>query len=251
MKWKKGLLGVLAAVLTGVLISVGTTSANRIISDAGAKKPSPVNVTVADNSVCNFDAPLSGALIWDPTKLEIKPAEIGQGPSCDKALAKVRGARTEVSLEAVLAPSGDAAIVLTDVTIHVLNSSPADRSAFCSPAGTGGGGETLSIEADVENKTAVREVDVCAEDGTMKMYNSVLAVRPRPTATKADPLTVDIGLHGDKNYTNLEVDLHWQSSTASGVFRLDNWGAGNMVGGSDGLPSFRGADGDRWEPGTN
>jgi|GEM_PF-5905350 len=32
LKWRKGLLGVLAAVLTGVLISVGTTSANRIIT---------------------------------------------------------------------------------------------------------------------------------------------------------------------------------------------------------------------------
>jgi len=239
------LTGVLATVVAGVLVFVFIS----VISNISAANTPPVNVKVVNNSVCNFVAPLSGALIKDPTKLDIRPAEINS--SCDKALAKVRGVRTEVSLEVVLAPSGDAAIVLTDVTIHVLKSSPVDKSAFYTPAGRGGGGQTLSIEADVENKTAVGKVDVYAEDGTMKMYSSVLAVRPRPTATKVDPLIVDIGLHGHKNYTNFDVDLHWQSSTASGVFRLENGGAGYMVGGSDGLASFNGFDGDRWVAGTN
>jgi len=244
-------MGIVAAVIAGVMIAVGTQIAEPVVNSVTTKQPPPVHVKVVDNSVCNFVAPLSGKSKQDPTKLGIGPDEFNQGGSCAKPLHKVHGALSDLSLEAVLAPTSGAAVVLTDVTLHVRKSVFVGKSAFYSPAGSGGGGETLNIYADVEKTPAVSGVDVYAEDGSLESFTSVLGVRPRPIATKSDPLIVDIELHGDTRYTTFDIDLHWQSSTASGVVRLDNKGAGYTVAGIDGLPPYRGTDGDMWEPGSN
>lgn len=244
---------VVATVLTIVVAPILILFLTPIVTRAGQGLVPQLesSVAMASEMDCNFVVPLDEVALEDPTLLALEPGTIpapGHAPAeCDDVLATVGGVRERLMLEAVLAPSGDAAVVLTDITVDVRERQPTTGSAFYTPYGTGGPtATTLTVDLNVEATKPVQGVTVYATDGT-STYSSIREVQPRVAATQAEPLDLLLSISGKKSYTTFDIVLHWQTGTTVGTTRLDNGGLGYQVAGTDRVPALNGFNDDGWQ----
>jgi hypothetical protein len=234
------------AVLAAVVAPLAVSALQPHVEIASGRLGSQLDVTVQDQSSCNFVAPSESSGTIDPEVIGMTPAEFGR-PNCDENIAAIDGAHNNIVLEVVMEPTNDNAVVFTDITIDIRDQTPTTGSAYYQPAGIGGGATTLTAQVDVEAPAPVQEITVYGSDGTESKYPSLEEALPRPMATASDPLVVILSLYGSTNYTVFDVVLHWQSGTTIGQSVLDNGGKGYEVAGASGLPNFEGFDG-TWKP---
>lgn len=247
-RWAKVGTAAFALVLAPILVGLALYVVPRLIERYGPQ----VNVTarVTADTSCNFVLPLEGDLEDDPTQLAVSPGSMGTMP-CDDAISELNGVHRDLTLEAVITPEGDEAVVLTDVTIEVREQVRNSGSGYYSTGGIGGQSTTMTVLANVEAMDSVQEVHVHGQDGSFNRYESVREIPARPNATKSDPLVVNLSLYGEQAYTTFDIILHWQKGTSTGTSRLDNGGPGYQVAGIEGLRNFRRGANDVWEPGSN
>jgi hypothetical protein len=242
--WLWGGLALLAGAVIAPLVVTGLQPHVEAVSSQIGPQ---INVTVQDQSSCNFVAPLVPASTSANDIAGMRPADFNP-PQCDDNIVSIGGAHNNVALEVVMEPTNDRAVVLTDVTIDVRDQTPTKGSAYYTPSGIGGGATTLTIGVDVEAPSPVQEITEYREDGSMSTFSSMKDILPRPKASESDPLVVLLSLYGESDYTSFDIVLHWQSGTHIGTSLLDNDGKGYRVAGTSELPTFNGF-GDTWQAG--
>lgn len=235
----------LGGVASAVLIAFAIPIAQPYIEDLQSLLGPQLDVSVVNNSYCDFVAPSVRDGEVDSDAIGVRPADFPTYP-CDEQIDSIQGGYTNLELELVVSPRRDETIVLTDVTIRIDSQEPTTGSAYYNPVGHGGSATTLTASVNVEEATGVEEVSVF-DAGNEKIYSSLQEALPRVTATKSDPLVLVLSFKGKTKYTSFDIVLHSQSGDDSDTFVLDNEGDHFRVAGADGLVTFvSDGDGDDW-----